>query len=108
MWSPSTKPAMVSNIGMSTRWPFPVRSRCTRLAQIAPTAVRPTMRSTSAFGRQRGRALDQVVIGGFCGIRPVLAEAEHAGIDQARIDLGEHVVAELQSRHRLRAHIVDQ
>ena len=38
-------------------------------------------------GGQRGRALDQVVISGFCGIRPVLAEAEHAGIDQARIAL---------------------
>src|SRR5664279_4897093 len=30
--------------------PRPVRSRCTRLAQIAPTAVKPTMRSTSALG----------------------------------------------------------
>ena len=46
----AAKPAMVSNMGISSRWPRPVRSRCTRLAQTAPTAVRPTMRSTSAFG----------------------------------------------------------
>ena len=37
--------------------------------------------------RQRGRALDQVVIGGLGGIGAILAEAEHAGIDQPRIDL---------------------
>ena len=58
--------------------------------------------------RQRGGALDQIVIGGLCRIGPVLPEAEHAGIDQARVDLRHHVVAELQPRHRLRAHIVDQ
>ena len=58
--------------------------------------------------RQRGGALDQIVIGGLRGIGPVLAEAEHAGIDQARIDLRDDVVAELQPRHRLRPHVVDQ
>ena len=58
--------------------------------------------------RQRRGALDQIVIGGLCRIGPVLAEAEHAGIDQPRIDLRDHVIAELQTRHRLRPHIVDQ
>lgn len=58
--------------------------------------------------RQRGGALDQIVIGGFCSIRPGLAEAEHAGIDQTRIDLGNNVIAQLKPRHRLRADVVDE
>ena len=57
---------------------------------------------------QRGGALDQIVIGGFCGIRPVLPKTEHAGIDQARIDLCDHVVAEAQALHRLRTDVVNQ
>ena len=58
--------------------------------------------------RQRGRALNQIVIGRFGGIGPVLAEAEHARIDQPRVDFRHHVVAELQPRHRLRTHVVNQ
>ncbi|MGY4369943.1 hypothetical protein ACVW1A_006008 [Bradyrhizobium sp. LB1.3] len=58
--------------------------------------------------RQRGRALDQIVIGGLCGIRPVLTEAEHASIDQMRIDLGHNVIAELEPCHRLRTDVVDE
>jgi hypothetical protein len=63
---------MVSNIGMSTRWP------------------------------------NQVVVGGLRGIGAVLAEAEHAGIDQARVDLRYDVIAEIEPRHRLRPHVVNQ
>ncbi len=43
------------------------------------------MRAFSAG--ERGGALDQVVISGLGGIGLGLAEAEYAGIDQARIDL---------------------
>ncbi len=57
---------------------------------------------------KRGGALDQIVVSGFCGIGAVLAEPEHAGIDQLGIDLRDHVIAELQPRHRLRPHVVDQ
>ena len=38
-WSPSTKAAMVSNIGMSTWSPSPVRSRASSAAMTAPTAA---------------------------------------------------------------------
>ena len=57
---------------------------------------------------KRGGALDQVIIGGLGSIGSVLPEAEYAGIDQPRIELRDHVVAELQPRHRLRADVVDQ
>ena len=57
---------------------------------------------------KRGGALDQIVISGLCRIGAVLTETEHAGIDQPRIDFRNHVVAELQPRHRLRPHVVDQ
>ena len=50
MWSPITKPAMVSNIGYVDALAAPGAVAITRLAQIAPTAVSPTMRSTSALG----------------------------------------------------------
>ena len=58
--------------------------------------------------RQRRAALDQIVIGRFGRIGPVLAKAEHAGIDQARIEFRNHVIAEPQSCHRLRPDVVDQ
>ena len=122
MWSPMTKLAMVSNIGISRRWPRPVRSRCTRARADradrvqADDAVDQRVRDIARHAvagprhqrRQRGRALDQIVIGGLRRIGTILAEAEHAGIDQARIDLGHHVVAEVEPRHRLRAHVIDQ
>ena len=50
MWSPITIAAMVSNIGISTRWPRPERSRSITAARIALTAERPTMRSAAAVG----------------------------------------------------------
>jgi hypothetical protein len=113
---------MVSNIGISTRWPRPVRSRCTRLAQIAPDrrqtddtidqcigdVARNAIAGLRHQGRQCGRALDQIVISGLGRIGTVLAEAEHAGINQARIDPGDDIVAELKPRHCLGSHIVDQ
>ena len=58
--------------------------------------------------RQCRRALDQIVIGGLRRIGPILAEAEHTGIDQARVDFRYDVVTKIQPRHGLRAHVVYQ
>lgn len=58
--------------------------------------------------RNRRRALDQIIIGGFGGIGAGLAVAERADIDDGGIDRGQRLVVEAEPRHRLRAHIVDQ
>ena len=58
--------------------------------------------------RQRGGALDQVVVGRAGGIRPVLPEAEEARVHDARIDRRYGLVVEPQPRHRLGAHVVHE
>jgi hypothetical protein len=42
---------MVSNMGMSTLWPRPVRSRAYSAALITPKAYSPTERSAMVMGR---------------------------------------------------------
>jgi hypothetical protein len=42
--------AVVSNIGTSTAWPWPVRSRASSAAQITPKAYRPVARSERLSG----------------------------------------------------------
>lgn len=59
-------------------------------------------------GGKRGGSLDQIVISGLGGIGPVLAKAEHTGIDEARVDRVDDVIAELKPRHRLRTDVVDE
>ena len=58
--------------------------------------------------RERGRALYQVVVGGPRGIGAILAEAKEASVDNARIDLFHGLVIQAETRHCLRAHVVDQ
>ncbi|MCY1225839.1 hypothetical protein D3C81_959840 [compost metagenome] len=53
-------------------------------------------------------ALDQVVIGGLGGVRAALAIAVDTDVQDARVDLGDLFVAEVQACHGLRAHVVDQ
>ena len=119
MWSPRTKPAMVSNIGTSTRWPRPVRSRCTRPARMrrpreaddavgqrvghiarcrrrsAPSARAARSRPGSGRHRRARR------------IGAVLPEAERADIEQARVDPRPRR-SRAQPLHRLRPDVVDQ
>ena len=42
---------MVSNIGISTLWPRPLRSRAYSAALMTPKAYRPTERSAMVIGR---------------------------------------------------------
>ncbi|SPA23071.1 hypothetical protein CBM2633_B90362 [Cupriavidus taiwanensis] len=61
--------------------------------------------------RQRGnrnRALDQVIVGGLGRVRAALPVAVQAYVQDARIHLRDFLVAQVQPRHRLRAHVVDQ
>ena len=74
-----------------------------RIRHIARHAVRGLRHQR----RQSRRALDQIVVSRLCSIGPVLTEAEHAGIDQARVAPGDHVVAESEPRHCLRTNVVD-
>ena len=99
MCSASTNCAMVSNIGTSIRWPMPVTpcqqsgehrigrrrtddavDRCHRdEARLAGEALQQH-RNT------RGR-LDQVIVGRAPGVTPPAAVANHAEIDDGRIEL---------------------
>jgi hypothetical protein len=55
---------------------------------------------------QSAHALRDLVEAGPVGIGPVLAEAGNAGIDDARIDLGERLVIDLEPLLHVRAEIL--
>ena len=60
---------------------------------------------------QRGHAagtLDDGVVGRLLAITAILAESEHAAVDDFRIDLAHFFVRQLQPRHRRRPHVPHQ
>ncbi|MNN21609.1 hypothetical protein D3C81_1349380 [compost metagenome] len=59
-------------------------------------------------GRQRSRALDQVVVGRLGRVGAALAVAVDADVDDPRVDRRHRRVVQPQPHHRLRAHVVDQ
>ena len=58
--------------------------------------------------RQGASGLDQVVEGGAGGVPPALRKAEHAGVDQARVQGRQCGVVQSQALHGLRPHVVGQ
>ena len=58
--------------------------------------------------RHRRHALDQVVVGGLCGVGSALAETVGADIDDLRVDGSDFFVRQLQPLHRLRPHVIEQ
>ena len=112
---------MVSSIGTSTAWPSPVRSRCSKRRHhridhgqadrlVADQGRdKPRLAAGRLFQRDKAaRPLDDVVKSGAVGERPILTVAMRRAIDEAAVDLAQHVVGEAEPRHRLGAHIMQE
>jgi len=54
MCSASTKAVMLSNMGTSTTWGPPCRSRCTTAIRMLLATITPTVRSAMTMGTKRG------------------------------------------------------
>ena len=67
-----------------------------RIGVTRPAAIYPLQRRDAAGG------LDNVVIGGFSGIRPGFAKAIGAAVDKIRIDLPQGIVVQAEPAHRVR------
>jgi hypothetical protein len=78
----------------------------TLVGDPARRILRPALRC--GLRSQRGHAaagLDQVVERGAFRIGPILAEADQGAIDELGVDAGQHLVAQAQAFHGLRAHV---
>ena len=102
-------------------WPSPVRSRWKSAAMTAKAALSPPTVSHTGKPARNGlsrsspfiaisprQALDDLVVGRLEGIGPGLAEAGDGAVDQPRVDLGQHRVAQAQAVHDARPEVLHQ
>src|SRR5579871_5511363 len=109
--------AAASCIATSTRWPLPVRSRCTSAPRMPAQRWMPARKSHTAAPalvggpggvRNAAHRLDGDVHRGKISIGPVEAEARAAAVHEPRVELAQHVVAQAEAIHHAGGEVLDQ